>query len=160
MASTRVLLWNVTSDSLRVIELEAGLITEYANWVPATPRSRAIPPLLRVNREAREAAFKHCTVVSFDRATDLIGSDDRNFYFNAAVDVLHFGENTCLTTVLDIIRMHQDIPESRPILLFPRRGVLQLSQLVQRRSDVAASTTAPVTSPSTTPILGLPRVIV
>jgi hypothetical protein len=53
--------------------------------------------------------MKHYTVVSFDRATHFIGSQESNIYFNAAVDVLLLGENTCITTVLDTIRLHQDI---------------------------------------------------
>jgi hypothetical protein len=106
----RLKIFKLAARHSRIIEIEAGKHgTQGANWSRVTPRSRGIPPILLVNREAREETLKFYAVVSFDRATHLINSWGRNIYFNAVDDILLFGENTCITTVLETIRMHQDI---------------------------------------------------
>jgi hypothetical protein len=106
----RLKIFKLAARHSRIIEIEAGKhSTQEANWTRVTPRSRRIPPILLVNHEAREEALKFYAVVSFDRATHFINSRDRNIYFNAKDDILLFGEHTCISTVLDTIRLHQDI---------------------------------------------------
>ena len=106
----RLKIFKLAARHSRIIEIEARKhSTQEPNWTRVTPRSRRIPPILLVNREARGEALKFYTMVSFDQETHFINSRDRNIYFNAVDDILLFGENTCITTVLDTIRLHQDI---------------------------------------------------
>jgi hypothetical protein len=104
----RLKIFKLAARHYRVIKLEAGRhTTQEANWVRVIRRRKGIPPILLVNREAREEALKFYADVSFDQTTHYISSRDRNIYFNAVDEILLFGENTCITTVLDTIRLHR-----------------------------------------------------
>lgn len=106
----RLKIFKLAARHFRIIEIEAGRHnTQQANWTRVTPRSRRIPPILLVNHEAREEALKLYAVVSFDRSTYFINDRDRSIYFNAQDDIILLGENTCITTVLDIVRLHPEI---------------------------------------------------
>lgn len=71
------------------------------------PSSRAPPAILQVNSLAREVAKKVYKLRTFDSNENF----QREIYFNRDADILYFGENTCVATVLFLLLFKVDIPK-------------------------------------------------
>ncbi|KAF8848696.1 hypothetical protein BDZ45DRAFT_262228 [Acephala macrosclerotiorum] len=107
----RLKIWRHAMNEPRLIELEWGPdLSEITNshrgshqWHRVCPRSRQPPALLHTNQESRYEALLVYSLRSFDtptsRFSDLV---EQYIYRNNDVDVLFFGQKTCVLTLVEV----------------------------------------------------------
>jgi hypothetical protein len=83
----------------REMPTEFMLVGPHA-WSQATPRSRVPPAILHVCFEAREEAKKFYKLTNFDYHSEYSGIKGNEIWFNPAVDIVYFGDTTCLATII------------------------------------------------------------
>ncbi|EPE33938.1 hypothetical protein GLAREA_06951 [Glarea lozoyensis ATCC 20868] len=108
----RVKIWHLHIwNSPHLIEIEKGpgfreghamptqeVIVGTHSWYRVSPRSRIPPAILRVCFESRAEAMRVYKLTNFDYQTNHIRG--REMWFNPAVDIIYFGEDTCLATII------------------------------------------------------------
>lgn len=118
----RIKIWHFAMKQRRLIEIESGpdysIPTGFGNgthhWCRVCPRSRQPPVLMHVCHESREEAEKVYKLRCFDsKISPYLPYDPPEYWiwFNPKSDILYFGENTCVSTVVEICSWYKkDIP--------------------------------------------------
>ncbi|PVH77625.1 hypothetical protein DL98DRAFT_591053 [Cadophora sp. DSE1049] len=131
----RMKIWRHAMDqSPRLIELEwtdcgnstTGFITGTHEWWRVCPRSRKLPVIMQVCRESMKEGRLYLEYRCFDSDNDRLPSDvTYEIYSNPRADIIFFGENTCVTTMLNLFSETPavpDVPIPRVAVLCSARG--------------------------------------
>ncbi|KAE8442750.1 hypothetical protein EG329_002890 [Mollisiaceae sp. DMI_Dod_QoI] len=108
-AELRCKIWRFAMTQPRLIEMEWGPSRNDENismgthqWHRVSPRSRIPPAVFWVNAESRAEATIVYTLRTFDSITAGYKPvpTEKQIYFNDDVDILFFGEHSCITTLM------------------------------------------------------------
>lgn len=114
----RLEVWVQAASVPRVIELDkvsdgpqsAGN-GQALNYVRVAPNSRVPPAILHVNSESRIESFKYYQLTNFENKPRKWGfSSEHYIYYNPLVDIVYFGENSSLSTLITVLRKGLSIP--------------------------------------------------
>jgi 2EXR family len=108
----RLKIWGLAIHEPRFIEIEWGPKIRNGETIQpviccgvdyrcrVTPVSRQTPAILHVSKEARDEAKKHYNVRVFDTKTR--NGSEREIYYNPKADIIYFGEECCISTILSV----------------------------------------------------------
>ena len=107
-AELRLKIWGFAMNEPRLIEIEygpnrdnedgSGLSMGNHQWTRVCPRSTRPPTVLQVCQEGREEGQKYYHQRTFETKAD--NSKERYIYYNPDADIIYFGDNTCISTII------------------------------------------------------------